>query len=361
MGSLDRTPLFEKDVYSYFVTENREIGSVIATVTANSNDSLTYRIVPGNRPGANSPPVFGMDDSGMIKIIGGLDRESVEKFELSVRAETSASPGLVAHTTVVIHIQDVNDNSPKFVTNHYIASVAENGAFGEKVVKLEAHDLDAGPNGEVTYEFAAKDVKSPNLFSIDSQTGWITSAASFDREAKAEYEFDVIAVDRGTPNRLSSTAVVTVRIIDQNDEAPVFSQSSYSGAVNEDALPGTIILSITAIDRDQEPNNVMTFHISEGDPLGQFNIRRTGEIYVNKELDRELKPTYDLVVLATDGTFVSSARVSITILDANDNAPVCDQVREVWHLFCLFLLCKNRKEDTMEVILCQLAHDVIAG
>ncbi len=65
---------------------------------------------------------------------------------------------------------------------------------------------------------------------------------------------------------------------------------------------------------------------SGGDDLGQFNIRSTGEIYVNKPLDHEVMSEYQLTVSATDGAFVSTASVKISILDANDNAPTCDQV-----------------------------------
>ena len=60
--------------------------------------------------------------------------------------------------------------------------------------------------------------------------------------------------------------------------------------------------------------------------MGQFNIRSTGEIYVNKALDREEIPAYELIISATDGAFVSTATVRVSILDANDSPPVCEQV-----------------------------------
>jgi len=68
------------------------------------------------------------------------------------------------------------------------------------------------------------------------------------------------------------------------------------------------------------------YHIVDGDSLGQFGVRRTGEIYVNDELDRETREIYELSVLVTDGVCVATARVTIVILDANDNKPICDQV-----------------------------------
>ena len=55
-------------------------------------------------------------------------------------------------------------------------------------------------------------------------------------------------------------------------------------------------------------------------------IKQTGEVFVSKALDREALNSYDLQISATDGVFVSVIRVQIQILDANDNAPRCEQV-----------------------------------
>ena len=114
--------------------------------------------------------------------------------------------------------------------------------------------------------------------------------------------------------------------LDDNDEAPEFSQQLYEAAVNEDALPGTVILSIKTSDQDLAENSEVTYYITGGDVMGQFNMRLTGEIYVNKALDREVTPAYQLIISATDGAFVSTATVRVSMLDANDNPPVCEQV-----------------------------------
>ena len=113
---------------------------------------------------------------------------------------------------------------------------------------------------------------------------------------------------------------------DDNDEAPEFSRPLYEAAVNEDALPGTVILSVTTTDQDLPQNSQVTYYVTGGDEMGQFNMRSTGEIYVNKALDREVKSSYDLIISATDGAFVSTATVRVSILDANDNPPICEQV-----------------------------------
>jgi len=81
-----------------------------------------------------------------------------------------------------------------------------------------------------------------------------------------------------------------------------------------------------ATDADAAPHNAVTYHITAGDALGQFGVRRSGEVYVNKLLDREERSHYELMLLATDGAHVTVTTVTINILDANDNAPVCQPV-----------------------------------
>ena len=60
--------------------------------------------------------------------------------------------------------------------------------------------------------------------------------------------------------------------------------------------------------------------------MGHFNIRPSGEIYVNRQLDREQNTQYTLDIVASDGAYVTRAQAVINILDANDNTPECAQV-----------------------------------
>lgn len=112
------------------------------------------------------------------------------------------------------------------------------------------------------------------------------------------------------------------------DCAPTFKNASYSATVNEDALPGTVVLQLSTIDRDQIETPV-EYYILSSDLQSQsvFQIRNTGELYVAKELDRETIPHYMLDIIATDGTFTTHTNVSIDLIDANDNPPYCLQYR----------------------------------
>ena len=124
------------------------------------------------------------------------------------------------------------------------------------------------------------------------------------------------ATDNGTPKHSARTTVI-VRLKDYNDSPTTFKKRFYESAVNEDALPGTVILTLDTIDADTDLTTPVDFYIISGDPSSQFQIRQTGEIYVAKPLDRENVPHYDLQVLVTDGMFTDVTNVSIAILDAN--------------------------------------------
>jgi len=320
MGSADQPPVFSQNVFRFSILEDSAVSTLVGTISAQSNGSITYRFVSDNELQGD----FDVNSSGSVVTVRQLDREAREMYELILRAETRASPPLVAHTRVLIHVGDINDNAPQFETDQYVAVVAEGSSPGTQVIRVAARDPDLGLNGQFYYLMSNESVIG--MFVCDSSTGSISLTGELDRESVAEYRLSILAIDRGVP-RMSSVVEVVVTVSDENDNAPVFIHSSYSGAVNEDALPGTIILVVMATDADIAPNNKVTYHIAGGDVLGQFGIRRSGEIYVNKLLDRESEAHYRLTVLATDGAYVATATVTINILDANDNSPVCEQVR----------------------------------
>ena len=318
-------PVFNKANYNYFISEDRPKGSIIATVEAQSNDTIVYSIESGESKRSNNPNRFDISDNGEIRVIADLDREETEKFELSVMAATRQTPPLVAVCIVTVTIMDINDNSPEFESDPYIVSIAENADIGSQVIEVIAHDADTGANSDIRYSFAAQDSWLSSVFFLETETGMITTLVFLDREAVDEYQFKVVAKDRGSPKQLSAVTTVKVTVTDHNDEPPVFTQAVYRGAVNEDALPGTVVLSVITTDLDLDSNAKVAYSITEGNQFGQFAIKSTGEVYVLKELDREVISSYTLTITASDGAFISLASVMINVLDINDNAPVCER------------------------------------
>ena len=78
-------------------------------------------------------------------------------------------------------------------------------------------------------------------------------------------------------------------------------------------------------DIDQVAKTRVDYYIRDGDSKGQFSIKSNGEVYVSRPLDREDQSMYKLKVVASDGTFIAEAKVTIEILDDNDNAPECSK------------------------------------
>ena len=204
-------------------------------------------------------------------------------------------------------------------------SVAENTAIGSNIVQTVAHDTDNGVSTKISYAFAPISAKLSSLFAVDAHSGWVKTLVKLDRETTPSYELHVVATDHNTV-ALSDTTIIKVTITDHNDEPPLFSQWNYDASVMEDALPGTIVVTVSTTDADLELKANVVYHICDGDKRGQFAICPGGEIYVNKELDRERQSRYKLKEMATDGAFVTSAIIHVSVLDGNDNSPVCYMV-----------------------------------
>lgn len=91
-----------------------------------------------------------------------------------------------------------------------------------------ADDPDSGSNGEVRYSLA--DESSAALFAVDPYSGWVTTTAPLDREARPEHRVAVLATDGGAIKRTSRGTLV-VRLVDYNDCPPVFKKELYVAEV----------------------------------------------------------------------------------------------------------------------------------
>jgi len=170
-------------------------------------------------------------------------------------------------------------------------------------------------------------------FQINSESGVITAAKSFDREESAQaLRFLVVASDRGRPLSRSATATAVVNVVDVNDESPVFVDvpaDGYQFHVVENAPSGTVVGQVTSRDADHGRNAVVSYSLSSPDDdedlAALFQMDRvTGQITTTRALDREQLSTIRLFVTATDGASPprhSVADLTVHVLDENDNRP----------------------------------------
>ncbi|XP_052890694.1 fat-like cadherin-related tumor suppressor homolog [Anopheles moucheti] len=322
MNSAENPPLFEKKDRKLFLLESSLPGTVITRLRLSGNVTAKYRILTDDL----EEPQFSINDAGQLRLAKTLDREVRDSHLIAILAETDSSPPLTAVTEIILHVQDENDNTPIFESNPYSFALAENIEKGSSIMKLTARDADSGSNGDIRYALSSDVGDIVNIFDVDAYTGWITTLIPLDKEKRDDYKFQVLATDNGVPKHTTRSTVI-IRLKDYNNCPPVFKELHYQASVSEDALPGTVVLQIATTDKDVDLKTNVEYYIISGDAFSQFQIKNSGEVFVVKALDRENLAEYELKVIVTDGKYTTTANISITVLDANDNPPYCLKYR----------------------------------
>ena len=330
LDSNDNRPTFDRNPVTVQLREGVPINYNVTTIKARDSDSgqnswIRYS-VDSQSPG---PSKFKVDSStGTVQTIGEIDRESVDEYTLNIRATDQAfteSERLSSTITVFIIVDDVNDNKPAFVSPNY-TFVMEDEPFSYPVITITAIDKDLGSNGRVKYGIMQDGSgDSFGKFSLDKDTGLLKLQGELDHETTPQYVLNISATDGGSPP-LSSYQLLTVYVVDVNDNAPKFQPSLFFGNVSENEPVGTPVMKVSASDRDSGSNGALNYSIPRGKVIPKFAINESsGVIYTNSTLDREKKDKYQLTVYATDKAFpfrVGTCTVTINVLDTNDHAPI---------------------------------------
>uniref|UniRef100_A0ACB8F4V9 Cadherin EGF LAG seven-pass G-type receptor 2 n=1 Tax=Sphaerodactylus townsendi TaxID=933632 RepID=A0ACB8F4V9_9SAUR len=323
----DHDPVFEQQEYKENMRENLEVGYEVLTVRATDGDAspnanILYRILNSN--GSNR--IFEIDPkSGVIRTNGLVDRETVESYQLIVEANDQGKDPGPRSTTATIHItvEDDNDNSPQFSEKRYVVQVPENVVSNTHILRVNATDRDKGSNALVHYSIMSGNTRGQ--FYIDAQTGNIDVVSQLDYEMNKEYTLRIRAQDGGRPPLSNISGLVTIQVLDVNDNAPIFVSTPFQSTVLENVPVGYSVIHIQAIDADSGENARLEYALVDTSSDFPFTINNnTGWIVVASELDREAVDFYNFGVEARDHgipSMTSSASVSITVLDVNDNNP----------------------------------------
>ncbi|XP_064430389.1 protocadherin-11 X-linked isoform X2 [Mirounga angustirostris] len=303
------------------LSENAPLNTKIALITVTDKDAdhngmvtcFTDHEVP-----FRLRPVFS--NQFLLETAAYLDYESTREYAIKLLAADAGKPPLNQSSMLLVKVKDENDNAPVFTQPFISLSLPENNSPGTKLTKISATDADSGHSAEINYLLG---VDAPSEFNLDNHTGILTAVKKLDREKREKYSFTVLAKDNGMPS-LITNATVLVTILDQNDNSPIFTHSEYNFYVPEN-LPrhGTVGL-ITVTDPDYGENSAVTLSILNVND--DFTIDpQTGVIQPNISFDREKQESYTFYVKAEDGGKVShssTAKVTINVVDVNDNKPV---------------------------------------
>ncbi|EFN85300.1 Cadherin-87A [Harpegnathos saltator] len=268
----------ENPRYLIEMQEEQPTGAIVGAFTATDADSniAGYAIDPPS-------PYFNIDNiTGIVRTSQVIDYEETKQLEFTVIAYDSGVPQLSATAKVTVTVINVNDQDPKFEKEQYNASVKENSPPGTRVTVVKATDDDEGTFGDVSYNLIGEHAAD---FNIGHETGEITvgSATVLDREMTPEITITVMASDGAHVNvRRSTTVPVVVKLIDENDNRPIFSQHSYRASVAENLSvnPPAPILQVRAVDQDEGVNGEVWYTIVNGNENESFSLNReTGILY----------------------------------------------------------------------------------
>ncbi|XP_019377374.1 PREDICTED: protocadherin-10 [Gavialis gangeticus] len=278
-------------------------------------------------------PYLALDlETGVLSVSEKMDREQICK----------QSPACLLHLEVFlenplelfrveVEVLDINDNPPAFPEPDLTVEISESATPGTRLPLESAFDPDVGTNALRTYEL------TPNAyFSLDVQTqpgdgsrfAELVLQQALDREQQALHRYVLTAVDGGQPQARTGTALLSVRVLDSNDNVPAFEQAVYAVALAENSPPGTLVLQLNASDPDEGANGEVLYSFSSHISARAREVfglaPRTGRLEVAGELDYEESSAYQVYVQAKDlgpNAVPAHCKVLVRLLDANDNAP----------------------------------------
>ncbi|NXN38978.1 PCDGA protein, partial [Rhinoptilus africanus] len=262
---------------------------------------------------------------GEISLKDDLDFEEMSAHELEVQAQDGGEVFDTAKVTVIV--TDVNDNAPEISVRSALSEISEDAPPGTVVALLHVQDRDSGANGQV--RCSLEDGVPFRLQKTFEDYYRVVTARALDREAVSEYNVTVRAADGGSPS-LRSSAVLSLRVLDVNDNAPVFAEARYSARVPENNAAGALVLRVRAADADWGENARVRYRLWEGRvrgaPLSSYVSveAETGALYALRSFDYEEVREVGLWVRAEDGgapALSSNVSVRLVIVDENDNAP----------------------------------------
>uniref|UniRef100_UPI00358F8A41 protocadherin-9-like isoform X3 n=1 Tax=Myxine glutinosa TaxID=7769 RepID=UPI00358F8A41 len=286
------------------------------------NGHVTYHIVGTDTPFSLRPAYPDHDMQLLLETATALDYELRQDYMVEVIAVDGGIPARTGTAVVHVHALDENDNAPVFLPQVMNVSVHENNAPGVQVLTLRARDRDSGHNSALIYSLAPG---APRSFRLNASTGVLSITESLDREQNRFFRLTAIARDRGVPP-LEGNATVFVRVLDRNDNAPRFTNKELNFFLSENLPRSTTVGVLSASDVDEGKNGLVTFAmVGGGNSNNIFTVNPvTGMLEANVSFDRERKASYAFDVYAIDGgdpPLTATAKVTINVMDINDNAP----------------------------------------
>uniref|UniRef100_A0AAQ5Z6P8 Cadherin domain-containing protein n=1 Tax=Amphiprion ocellaris TaxID=80972 RepID=A0AAQ5Z6P8_AMPOC len=223
----DNAPAFNQSVYNTQVMENNSPGVALLQIHASDPDQgqnarISYFLIDDEVNGNPVSTYFSINtESGVIKSLRSLDYEQVKEYKIRVKAQDGGSPPQSNNTTVIVRVQDQNDNPPQVLYpvqtgGSVVAEMVPRSAdVGYLVTKVVAVDVDSGQNAWLSYKLQKATDRA--LFEVGPQNGEIRTIRQVSDKDAVKQRLSVIVEDNGQPSR-SATVIVNVAVADSFPE-----------------------------------------------------------------------------------------------------------------------------------------------
>ena len=265
-----------------------------------------------------------------INLEGKIDREIKDSYLIQVVAKDGGSPQKQSILHVHIIVRDVNDNAPIFSKSIYNVSVKNEPSETLPIIVISATDKDSGQNGKISYRFSSQTSdNAKNFFKLNEESGEIFQSSKYEIGQEMLYNLYVEAKDGGNPP-LTSIAMVTVNVVNQNNNAPIIKVNLATASkektvqIAEDIKTGSFIAYVKVTDNDPGQNGEVICNLYHD----KFQLQNLGtkkyEVTLKKHLDREKEEHHDVVISCQDKgspPLHSNSKFSIQVMDINDVEP----------------------------------------
>ncbi|XP_077144602.1 cadherin-1-like [Ranitomeya variabilis] len=334
---------FTDKSYQFNVSKSLEEGTVVGQVDFEKCEAqIAIKFVSGD-------PNFQVQADGTVTVKNHVKLRTQRKFQVIAYDEKTE----VSSTTVILKKEHVHHRQSEPGHHHHknaeishrrqkrdwvippvFAPENERGPFPKRVIQIKSSRAD---EIKVYYSITGRgaDSQPVGLFVMEKSTGWLNVTKPMDREEIPSYTIFVYAVSESGVS-LETPIEILITVTDQNDNRPYFTQSVFEGEVAEGSMPGTSVMTVEALDKDDAVtvnNGIVAYSITSQEPQlpsskmfaidpqsGVISVLQTG-------LDHEKYPQYTLVITATDqegAGFETHGKAVILVTDANDNPPIFD-------------------------------------
>nr|XP_061793112.1 protocadherin beta-16-like [Nerophis lumbriciformis] len=314
---------------SYSIPEEMSRGSLVGNIAQDLGLEIR-RLISGKAKiySRNNEEYIELSrEKGVLLVKERIDREALcAHTALCVLHFRIILEDPIEFYSITVQITDINDNAPSFEKNEMKFKISESANVGAKFVLERAVDLDVGINDLQMYELKPTDnfaLKMQNNADGHKNVEMVLQKP-LDREKEEQMSLVLTAVDGGEP-RMSGTMLILITVLDANDNAPVFTQSTYKATVSENSPLGTNVATVSASDADGDLNSKISYSITNtlDNVRYIFGVdKEKGQVSLIGNIDFEKSKHFQINLLASDdGGLTDSCKLIIEVQDVNDNKP----------------------------------------